>query len=186
LLWLAAAAVAGQPPLPDFGRLEKAVNEHFASQGELPAGAVISRDDVAGLFEDQELWGWLSPERQTVIDRLLPADHFLVRELRTTAGRRFSARIADYPGGLDRLDRLARLPRGEHNVRVLVASRDGDQWIKYLTTDKRGLELSKSMSKAKNGRDFDKPTGRIYTAQMLVAALREIYQRIQSGADVKR
>ena len=52
----------------------------------------------------------------------------------------------------------------------------GDEMIEYMTTSKGGKNLGKLLENAPEGNNFNRPTGRIYTAEMLVQALKKSYQ----------
>ena len=52
-----------------------------------------------------------------------------------------------------------------------MRTKDGDKMIEYLATTKGGKNMSSMMAQARGGVDLNKPTGRIYTADDLVAVL---------------
>ncbi len=60
--------------------------------------------------------GWIIEEQDAILNRILPDDDVVVRQLRTTKGQAFWQEIRRLPGGIDRLDRLARMPQGKANV----------------------------------------------------------------------
>jgi predicted enzyme related to lactoylglutathione lyase len=70
------------------------------------------------------------------------------------------------------LDRLSSIPRGQTIVHDLVRQKDGDRFVEYLTTTKGGQNMGGMMAQARGGVDLNKPTGRIYTADDLIAALK--------------
>lgn len=162
--------------LPKFSEVEQAVRAHFKSLSDYEAGDVITRRQVEPLLNRPEL-SWLGNQRSAILNQLLCDSDLLATELRTTAGRRFLKQIAGYPNGLDRLDRLGRLPQGTKKVRNLVHVRDGYKLIEYMTTKPGGAALGEVLSKSRQGVDFNQPTGRIYTEEMLVTRLRECYQK---------
>ena len=179
-----AVATSEKKPLPEFPQIEKAAAEYFAKLPDYQPGGVITRPEAEGFFASLETLGWNPDNRQEILAKVPPPDDFLVEELRTRSGKKFMGRIATYPEALDRLDRLSQLAYGKRHVKGLVNGRGGDQWIKYITTDKRGIELSRSMSRAKNGADFDKPTGRVYTVQMLLDELEASHKKAKQVAPV--
>jgi hypothetical protein len=102
----------------------------------------------------------------------VPQDgEFLVTQLRTRAGAKFARQIARLPGGYDRLEKLSRLPNGHQTIRDLIKGPDGYKLIQYMTTAPGGAELGRMLSKAPKGRRFNRPTGRIYTVEMLLERL---------------
>ena len=76
-------------------------------------------------------------------------------------------------------------PQGQSIVRDLVRQKDGDKMIEYLATTKGGKNMSGMMAQARGGVDLNKPTGRIYTADDLVAALKNA-MRSRSDATISR
>jgi hypothetical protein len=177
------AATTDEKPLPEFPQIEKAAADYFAGLPGYQPGGVITRPEAQGFFAELEKLGWNPDNRQEILANVPPPDDFLVQELRTRSGRQFTGRIATYPQAFDRLERLSRLAYGKEHVKGIIGGPGGDRWIKYITTDKRGIELSQSMSRAKNGADFDKPTGRIYTVQMLLEQLQGSYQRAKAEVE---
>ena len=60
-------------------------------------------------------------------------------------------------------------------MRDLIRQRGGDQFVKYLTTTKGGRRLGGMLAGAQQGVDLNKPTGRVYTANDLVAELHRLF-----------
>jgi hypothetical protein len=108
---------------------------------------------------------------------------YLVQRLRTPRGRQFMRRIANYPGAYDRLDRLSWLPYGKQTVQDLIQKKGGEDMIKYITTAPGGNELGKMLSNAPKGANFNQPTGRIYTAALLLARLKTSYAATEEAID---
>src|SRR6185295_4546648 len=97
---------------------------------------------------------------------------FLVRELSTQNGKRFMRKVASHSGAYVRLDRLSTIPRGQTLIHDLIRQKDGDKMIEYLSTTKGGKNMGGMMAQARGGVDLNTPTGRIYTSEDLVAALK--------------
>jgi hypothetical protein len=86
-------------------------------------------------------------------------------------------KIASLPEGIDRVDRLRKLPQGEMSVNDLIRKvPNGADWIEGMTTTERGKILGERLSNAPDGHDFNEPTGRIYTVPDLA---REIHTRLE-------
>ena len=179
------AAARGEP-LPDFRQIEQAVSRHFESLPQYQPGDVITRSNVEPIFKQHDLMGWLGAERTAILSQLAGDDDFLVRQLRTPQGRKFAARIANYPDGFDRLERLSRLPRGQRMVKGLIRGPGGYKLIQYMTTSSGGANLGKMLSKAPKGADFNASTGRIYTVAMLLARLSQSYQQAKKAAQPRQ
>ena len=57
-------------------------------------------------------------------------------------------------------------------VNVTVTDPDGYKLFEYMTTSKGGKALGEQLSNSRRGRNFNKPTGRIYTAKGLIERLK--------------
>jgi hypothetical protein len=114
------------------------------------------------------------PGAERILAATLADSSFLAKELSTTAGRKFMRKVARHPGAFSRLDRLSSISRGQAIVRDLIRSADGDKFIEYLTTTNSGRKLGSSLAGAQHGTDLNQPTGRIYTAEDLMAVLEQM------------
>ena len=193
-LWVMAFAVLGMavagseavfgaaPPKkrPAWPAVEWAVKAHFAALPGYRPGDVVSRSQVEPLFARLDKIGFVVAEREGILEKVPPDSDFLVRQLRTNAGQKFMRRISRHPGAFDRLERISQLHRGKQTVRELIGrGSKGADVIAYLASDPDGKKANRMMSKpSKGGRDFAKPTGRIYTAEMLLQKLREQYTAV--------
>ncbi len=83
--------------------------------------------------------------------------------------------MAKYPEGYDRLDRMVRLPRGEIFTEDLIHNPGGYQMVEYMATAQGGIEMGKMLSETPKGKNFNQPTGRIYTAEQLIARVKKSY-----------
>jgi len=162
------------PPfdLPPFDEVKKIVQKHFASLPNYRDGDIIARGDVRPLFTKFEGIGWKVADRKEIVAAVMDEGSFLVRNLRTAKGRKFMRQIASYPDGYDRTDRLSRLPHGQGSVQQLIRGPDGAKMIEYMTTAPGGKNLGKQLSRGPKGRNFNDPTGRIYTAKDLLTRLK--------------
>jgi hypothetical protein len=181
--WAEVARSADKPQsLPAFREVEEIVLRRFALLPDYRPGDIIARSEVEPLFAQLEGVGWKVADRQDILRRV-PADNdYLVQKLRTSRGRQFMRRIANYPNAYDRLDRLSWLPHGRQTVHDLIYKTGGEEMIKYLTTASGGSELGKMLSNSPKGADFNKPTGRSYTAKLLLARLKTSYAAAQEAA----
>jgi hypothetical protein len=183
ILTLMMAASAGRtepiqlvnkPTLPEVTQfVEQYLQQHA---GHRP-GHLVTRSAVTKLLNALEDKGWQVRGQDKPLERVLKDDDFLVRQLSDEAGQAFLRQIENLPGGIDRVDRLSRLPQGELSVNDLIRKvPNGAEWIEAMTTTRRGEILGNRLSNTKAGRDFNEPTGRLYT----VAALaKEIFDRLE-------
>jgi hypothetical protein len=86
-------------------------------------------------------------------------------------------RVGGQPGGYSRLDRLSTIAGGQQLIRDLIRQKDGDQFIAYLATTSGGHHLGSMAANTRNGVNLNKPTGRIYTTDDLLVALKASYER---------
>jgi hypothetical protein len=172
-------------PFPSYAEVREVVLRHFALLPDYAPGDMIARSEVEPLFAQLQRMGWKVADRKDIL-RKVPADQdYLLQKLRTPRGRKFMRRIAGYPDAYDRLDRLSWLPHGRQTVHDLIDGAGGDEMIKYLTTTLGGSELGKMLSKTPKGADFNKPTGRIYTAEMLLGQLEKSHAAEKSAGPSK-
>lgn len=179
-----ASPVRAAPPkqLPPWALVEKAVADCFEALPRYQPGAIIVRSEAQGVLERLDRMGWRVADGKEILG-LVPNDgDFLPAALRTPNGRAMMRQIAQYPDGYDRLDRLSRLPRGQRMVRDLIRGPGGYKLIEYMTTSPGGISLGSQLSQAPDGRGFNKPTGRIYTVEMLRERLRKSYEKASTAA----
>jgi hypothetical protein len=169
---LAAGVACAQRTATDYSaQAQKAALEHFASLRDYQPGDLVTRSQVAAALAKVKASGVDVPAAERILAASVPDNSFLARELSTPAGRKFMRNVARHPGAYSRLDRLSTISRGETLVRELIRSADGDKFIEYLTTTRGGRKLGSTLAGAREGTDLNQPTGRIYTAEDLLAAL---------------
>ena len=64
------------------------------------------------------------------------------------------------------------MPQSRNNVAKMIKSPDGYKTIQAMTTIRRGRILGKRLSNAPKGKNFNKPTGKIYTVAALISRLK--------------
>jgi hypothetical protein len=174
---LATRTVPAAPPqkLPDFDVVASIVHRYFAAQPDFQNSDLLRRSQVEAVLKNVAAAGWNLDNSQQVVELALPDSSFLVRELSSPTGKKFMRKVAVKPGGYSHLDRLSTIPRGERIVRDLIRDPNGDTLITYLATTKGGHNLGKMMGGVRNGVNLNKPTGRIYTANELLAVLKKLH-----------
>lgn len=173
--------VAGQTPLPEFAEVEKWVQDQFASQAGRESHDLILRRDVEQVLDGLKKQGWDVADRKEILASSLANDDWLAQRLQTTAGRKFMRDMSSYPDGYDKLDRLRRLPDGQRILDRLIKGPDGYKMIEYLTNQPGGREMGRMLSDAPKGKNFNQPTGRIYTVGDLLKRLHESHAAAQRG-----
>ena len=181
VLWLGVAPALAAPtigaastgkPIPPFDQVKKSVLQYFEKIPNYRARDLITQKEVAPLLNQLQKEG-LPLDAKKILKKVPAEGEFLVNQLSTPKGRRFMRRVAAYPDAYDRLDRLSRLPQGRQTVRMLVGDPHGERMIEYMTTSKGGKELGKMLSKGPGGANFNAPTGRLYTASLLLDELQK-------------
>ena len=191
--------------LPEWSEIESVVNGHFFEASgskntssrkfrrrkqseQLQENDLITQQDVSGLFKKIEKAGWLisKKDRNEIIERLLPESDILVRQLRTAHGKQFMRKISKLPGGYDRIDRFRKMPHGKYRIQEFIKGPDGDKMIEYMTTTKYGKNLGTLLSRAKNGRNFNAPTGMLYTQKDVLEHLQTLYQIDRTEAEQRQ
>lgn len=179
----APASATKDTPIPPFEDVELAVKQYFKAKPDFKFGDLITREDVAPLLARlQQMW-LPAADAAKIRERLPVQGEFLVNQLSTPDGRKFMRRIASYPDAYDRLDRLSRMPHGQQTVSALVRGPGGEKMIEYMTETPGGRELGKQLSNAPTGRNFNAPTGRIYTVAMLLEYLQQCHTAAVNAAE---
>lgn len=174
---LTAASARGEE-LPKFAVVSQAALSYFNSLKGYQPRDLVSQSQVAGALDAVEQAGWEVPDREKIVDLALADNAWLVRELSTKKGKSFMRKVAKQQGGYLRLDRLSSISGGKDAIRVLIKDPGGSDMIEYMATTKGGYNLGNMMTNAQNGVDLNKPTGRIYTADDLVAVLEGVYAQV--------
>lgn len=175
LLFASLGAAPAKPKVPSFDDVRKTAFKFFDTQPNFSPDQIITQSQVRGLFDKLKAIGWEVPEPQKVLD-LIPGDQeTLVKDLRTPDGRKFSKQIAKLPNAYDRLDRLIRMPTGRSAVSRLIKGPDGVWLLQYMTEDPGGKAMGKMLSNTPTGKDFNLPTGRLYTLPALMNELQGVY-----------
>ncbi len=166
---------AAEPP--SFDRVVQALTLHFRSLHDFQRSDLLTQSQVAAALEAVAQTGWNVPDAKQIVDLALPDNSFLVGELATPDGKQFMRNISKSPGAYSRLDRLSRLSQGQKVVSQLIGDAGGDTLITYLATTNGGHNLGAMLADTPNGTDLNLPTGRIYTADDLLAVLKKTYTK---------
>jgi len=167
------AAPAGTPT---FEQVVAATSAYFQTLPDYRPNDLMSRSNVAGALAAIAQVGWDVPFPEKIERLALADDSFLVKELATPEGKSFMRKVAVNRGAYLRLDRLSQINEGQQTIQTLIDSPGGDTLITYMVTTPGGHMLGKMMTGTPNGNDLNKPTGRLYTADDLIALLKKIYQ----------
>jgi hypothetical protein len=174
---VACTAVAQQTEVltkPSLDEVTRFTQQFFEKQPGFQPGDLVTRGATMRLITALREKGWQVADQQELLERVLKDDDFLVRQFRDERGREFLRKIEKLPEGIDRVDRLSKLPQGELSVNDLIRKvPNGAEWIEAMTTTRRGEILGERLSNAPAGRDFNEPTGRLYNVDALAKAIHE-------------
>ncbi len=182
---LAGSAWAEDKSIPAVSEISAALDEFFDKQNDYESGDLITGRQVEPLLDLLQERGLPLHDRKEILADLPVDDEFLVKQFGTPAGVKFMRQIARFPDAYDRVDRLSRLPRGRQTVADLIRGPDGYKMIEYFTTAAGGKELGRMLSESPAGRDFNNPTGRIYTADLLLERLKQSREESIKTAEAK-
>jgi hypothetical protein len=178
LLMLAEIASAAQRAAsPDFQQAAKIIAAQFAATPGYVRGDLITQQQIKDALDKLSQKGWNIRDKDAIVDLGLAENSFLARELSTPAGKKFMRKIAHIAGAYERLDRLSANPRGQSTVRNLIRQKGGDELVEYLATTKGGRNMGNMLAGARQVTNLNERTGRIYTADDLLAALERSYEQ---------
>lgn len=166
-----------QGGLSDFSKVEDLVRWRFELRRDYSAGDILSRSNVEPVLKQLRLVGWTISDQKSILNRVPRDDAYLVRQLRTTAGMKFMRKVRNQPLVYNQLDRLTGLAHGRLVLQNMIKATDGQEMLQQLTRKTADENLDPSLARARKGANFDKPTGRIYTVDQLLAALKKSHER---------
>ncbi|NLX54275.1 MAG: hypothetical protein GXY58_04095 [Planctomycetaceae bacterium] len=194
---LAADQPATAPP-PAVGAslspqdVTRIVADYFSRQAGHQAGDIIAQSDVKAVLQELAAAGWRPPDRAQLLADTLPDDNTLVSTLRSRQGRRFMHRVNTYDSIYDRLDRVSRVSGGQRMINSIVRLPDGEKYALPKRQTPHGVPdfldlLPKNASgKVRSIKDYDQPTGRIYTQADLLARLIHSQQAVVPPANAQQ
>src|SRR3954468_22376848 len=168
----ASATAAQRAPAAHRPDAMNVIETYFRATGDYQSGDLITRSQIEKVLAKLKASGFKVNEAEEIAKLGLADDSFLARELSTAEGRQFMRKLAQHPGTFSHLDRLSTIPRGQSLVRDMIRQKDGDKLVEYLATTKGGKNMGSMMAQARGGVDLNKPTGRIYTVEDLIDALK--------------
>lgn len=170
----ATSTTAASPKVqggPDPKQVARTVEQYCKSIPNYEPGDLIWRGQLADLPPRLVALGVSRDTIDGILATTLEDQNWLVEQLRTKPGRKFMREVKGYPLAFDRLDRLARMPQGHDTIRALIKGPDGAKLLEYLGTSSGGAQLGKMLSRTPEGAHFNRPTGRVYTAEQLIERL---------------
>lgn len=163
------------PPVNSkFAEIRQTVQGYFGRSPLYQKGDLIVRQETQKVLSTLQKDGIAIPDQQAILAKTLPEGDFLAKTLRgSRQGRAFMHQISSYPLAYAQLDRLRSQPVGRRTVTNLVRGPGGYKMLQYMNTSPQGKNLSRMLSRDKSGGNYNKPTGKIYTAEQLTNAIWE-------------
>lgn len=164
-----AAKFPGWPACQEIARVEAA---------KLSPGQPVTQSYVTALAGKLKSQGWVVRDLESILELVPGDDEFLVQQLASARGKVFAKTLVRRPDDYSRLDRLSHLPDGQKMIRDLIGGPAGHhQMLTYMISTGGGKQLWSIVPNSRDARDFNTPTGRIYTPEQLVEVLQQAYAR---------
>ncbi|HTQ37856.1 MAG TPA: hypothetical protein VMJ32_02450 [Pirellulales bacterium] len=174
-------SVSAAHAAPSWEQVEKVVAQQLNSVADYQPGDLISRGLVDPLFDRFQGLGWAVKDRLEIVGLVPSNNDIMVRQFRSGAGKDFMRQINQDPLGYDRVDQLDHVVLGPETVDALIATRDGYKKILNLGTSTAKQNQSWLIAPSLRGTNFNASTGRIYTAEQLLARLKKSYEAAMAG-----
>lgn len=181
-LFLAAPATAApkkrgqkKDEFPKFDAVKLTVQRSLKELRGYRPGDLLTQRDIERALKAVGRLGWKVADQKAIVAAALPENDYLVRQLRAGNGVRFMRKLSGNAANYDRLDRLRRLKYGERRIPELIANPGGYTLILYMTGTRSGRTLGRMLNRVPGGRNFNKPTNRIYTEEQLLKRLKAGY-----------
>ena len=169
------AAETVEKELPTMPQIIQAAKAQIGTWDNYQPGDLISREQGKHLLDAIGKLGWSPANDEELLAKMPDAKDPLCELLLSDKGRPFMRRVLKLPQGLDRVDNMLKLSNGRALVKQLLNDKGGDQLIEYLTTSDGGKNLGKMLGKEAHV-DFNKATGRLYTAKALLLEVEQQFQ----------
>ncbi|MDP7020596.1 MAG: hypothetical protein QGG36_32650 [Pirellulaceae bacterium] len=167
--------------MPTWRHIEEFVHRYLDGLSDYKKGDLLSQGHVAKMTAHMKKMGWRVREEKRLFKDTLPDSHFLVQQLHTRHGHRFMRNVQRHPQIYSKLERISSAHGGRALVRDLLKLPDA---AKYANPNRaRGVPQMKDFlpkhgnSRQPQIRDYNKPTGKIYTEDQLLKRLKEMHQR---------
>lgn len=169
--------------MPDWKTVESTAKTHFKSLPNYQPGDVVSQGQVKPLLAQLAKLGWKVSDERALLSQICTDDDFVVRQLRTKSGLKFmrstgGAAAAQY----DYLRRLGATKGGDRQVANILALPNGNEVLAALTDSKAGKDISRRLAEGPRTRNYDTPTGMLYTQTQILARLKESHARDSRAA----
>ncbi len=180
LVWLGSARPASAQ-IPSWEQVEKTFRKHYpapvAGQGGAQPPPLVTYDTARRIF--YELWEqrWNVSDQAEILKQVTPNNSFLAQQCLSAGGQKFLKQAGDPQTVFDRLERLSRLPEGQQKIRDLMAGPQGHHdMLAYMLGSQGSKLLIEGAVDHPDARDFNKPTGKIYSPEALLERIKKSHQ----------
>lgn len=157
---------------PKFAEIQQIIQDYFKRNPHYQEGDLIVREEAEKAMKTLQAEGYPVPDPDIILDKVLTQQSFLAKVLRNgRQGQEFMHQISKYSLSYDQLDRLGTQPVGRRTVIDLVRGPGGYKMLEYIDKSRYGKNMARMLSSDQAGGDYNKPTGRIYTAKQLTEAI---------------
>jgi hypothetical protein len=160
---------------PAFAEVDRQVRAHFLTIKGYQPGDLLTQSQVTPVVGVLANLGWKVPDQEQIMALVCEDKDPLVRHLGSPQGRKLMRSAGKDTAIYNRLHRLTMTEGGDAQLRDMMKLPNGIEVAKTLTNDPRGKDIAKRLSRSPKAPDFNKPTGRIYTEDELLARLRTSY-----------
>lgn len=181
LLCASAPALAKAPQMPTFETVKELVNRHFSTLADYHDGDLLSLSTVEPIFDALSEIGWKPSDIEQVYDNFLFDNTYFVTTMRSNSGRTFMRELANYPDVYGRLERISWLPRGQRFLNELIDNPKRKEVLPFLASEEGARALEKQFAGDSRARNFDLPTGHIYTAKQFLTELEQSHAKAIRG-----
>jgi hypothetical protein len=141
----------------------------------------MCRGHASFVFQQLNQLGWKVADEKGIL-KDTPEDHeYLIQVLASSHGQRLLKHLPDEKLLYDRLDRIIKQPGGRRLVRDLLRLPDGYRYAQAKRPSgvpaMHSFLPKTSQGKVQTIRDYDKPTGRIYTLEQFIARLHQSHDQ---------
>lgn len=175
--------------LPEWSTVRAAVNSAFDAQKARASSDLLSRGDVQPVFAQLTRMGWNVKSQADIVSALLPDNDSLVQQLRSKAGTTFMKKVSAERLIYDRLDRVSQASGGAALIRDLIKLPDGERYARskpgVAVPNLLDLLPKNASAQTRTIRDYDKPTGKIYTREQFIERLQQAYDQAKAEADAE-
>lgn len=168
------------PEPPTWSQVTQIAVAELAQRKGYQAGDLLTFDDIEGVLVALAVSGWQPRDQQRILEDTLADSDALAQILRTEHGTRFMRKVSQDSLIFDRMDRVCRVSGGQRMLRDISRLPDGEKLAKlhrpHGTPGFLDLLPKNASGKVRSIRNYDKPTGRIYTQEQLLRRLQESYR----------